>query len=173
MGRRGRRPGTSSMTRAVPPPVRRRWLECRVPPPLVVGVTAAVMWALAPTSSEAWPPVVRAAGPPLCLVGLWLAGWAVRAFRQASTTIHPLRPDASSALVVTGPNRWSRNPMYVGMLMALGGWGLWLGGGASLAGVGGAWLWLHWLQVVPEERVLPARFGTDYLAYCDRVRRWL
>jgi len=61
----------------------------------------------------------------------------VLTFRQASTPLHPLRPAEASALIITGPNRWSRNPMYVGMLMALGGWGLRLGGGVALAGGGG------------------------------------
>ena len=113
------------------------------------------------------------AGLPLAIAGLLLAGWAIVTFRRAATTIHPLRPDETTALVVTGPNRWSRNPMYVGMLVALAGWGLWLGGGVALSGVAGAWAWLHWFQVLPEERALASRFGGGFSDYCAQVRRWL
>lgn len=158
---------------AAPPPVHRRWLECRVPPPLVVAVTAVFMWAMARRVPGSWPAGVALAGLPLAVAGLLLSGWAVVTFRRASTTIHPLRPEETTALVTAGPNRWSRNPMYVGMLGALAGWGLWLGGGLALSGVAGAWAWLHWLQVLPEERALLSRFGDGFAAYRGRVRRWL
>jgi protein-S-isoprenylcysteine O-methyltransferase Ste14 len=112
------------------------------------------------------------AGLALAVGGGALAAWAVFAFRRASTTIHPLKPSEASSLVVAGPNRWSRNPMYLGMLLALTGWGLWIGGGVALLGVVAAWAWLRWLQIAPEERALAARFGGDYADYCARVRRW-
>lgn len=152
---------------------RRRWLECRVPPPLVVAVMAAGMWGVARLMRGDWPAWTAQAGLALGLSGVLVAGWAVMSFRRASTTIHPLRPSEASALVVAGPNRWSRNPMYVGMLMALTGWGLWVGGGLALSGAAGAWAWLHWLQVLPEERAMTARFGAEYADYCARVRRWV
>lgn len=148
------------------------WLECRVPPPIVVVATGAVMWRAARQWPGTLPGGVRQAGPVLAGVGAALALWAVLAFRRASTTVHPLHPEQASALVIAGPNRWTRNPMYVGMLLALAGWGVWLGGGVALAGVAAAWGWLHRFQVLPEERALTARFGAAYDAYRARVRRW-
>ena len=149
-----------------------RRLECRVPPPVVVVSVAALMWIAARQWPGAWPEALSRAGLALAVGGGALAAWAVFAFRRASTTIHPLKPSEASSLVVAGPNRWSRNPMYLGMLLALTGWGLWIEGGVALLGVAAAWAWLRWLQIAPEERALAARFGGDYADYCARVRRW-
>jgi protein-S-isoprenylcysteine O-methyltransferase Ste14 len=147
-------------------------LECRVPPPVVVLVVAAGMWRVTRVWPGTLPPGARLAGPVLAVLGAVLALWGVLAFRRASTTVHPLHPEQASALVIAGPNRWTRNPMYVGMLLALAGWGVWLGGGVALAGVAAAWAWLHRFQVLPEERALAARFGAAYDAYRAQVRRW-
>ena len=87
------------------------------------------------------------------------------------TAIHPLA--RSSFLVRSGPFRFSRNPIYLGMVLILSG--------AALA-LGSATPWL----IIPvfigvlaqqviagEERKLTAEFGAEYLEYCTRVRRWL
>lgn len=146
-------------------------LECRVPPPVVALLSAVAMFDVART----WPgglavgPVVAAG---LAAPGLVLAGWAIARFRGQATTIHPLRPHEASALVADGPNRWTRNPMYVGLLLVLGAWGLALGSAAALLVLPVAWGWLQRFQVLPEERALAARFGEAYAAYAARVRRW-
>ena len=148
-------------------------LECRVPPPVVSLLVAAIMRALA----HAWPGGLattwRPTGVVLAVGGVGLAVWAIASFRRAATTIHPLVPHEATTLVVAGPNRWSRNPMYVGMLLVLTGWGLWLGGGLAMLGVPLAWVWLRRFQVEPEERALRQRFGAAYDAYTVRVRRWI
>ncbi len=148
-------------------------LECRVPPPVVTLVVAAGMWRVARAWPGALPAGARLAGPVLAALGVALALWGVLAFRRASTTVHPLHPDKASTLVIAGPNRWTRNPMYVGMLLVLAGWGVWLGGGVALTGIAGGWGWLHRFQVLPEERALIARFGAAYEVYRARVRRWV
>ena len=160
------------ITRGAQPGPQWHLLECRVPPPVVTLMTAAGMWRVAGTWPGTVPAGARVLGPVLAVAGAALALWGVLAFRRASTTVHPMHPDKASALVIAGPNRWTRNPMYVGMLLALAGWGVWLGGGVALAGVAVAWGWLHRFQVLPEERALTARFGTAYEAYRARVRRW-
>ncbi|SCK04925.1 isoprenylcysteine carboxylmethyltransferase family protein [Vogesella sp. LIG4] len=155
-----------------------RWLECRVPPPLVGLLCAVLMLALqrhAPLG--ALPPgVLRVAHWllwPLLLLALLLDGSAVLSFIRRHTTVNPLRPQNSSTLVLEGFYRLSRNPMYLGMLCLLLGWALWLGDWVTLAGPLLFGLWIDRFQIRPEERALAARFGDDYLAYCRRVRRWL
>ncbi|MDX2183720.1 MAG: isoprenylcysteine carboxylmethyltransferase family protein [Gemmatimonadaceae bacterium] len=148
-------------------------LGCRVPPPVVALVAASAMAAL----HHEWPSVrwmpQRVAGAALASGGIALALWAILAFRRAATTIHPLHPHQASTLIVVGPNRWTRNPMYLGLLTVLIGWGLWLGTAWSLLVVPLAWGWLWRFQVQPEERALVARFGTSYLDYARAVRRWV
>lgn len=151
-----------------------RWdlLECRVPPPAVALATAAAMHALARAWPWGWGRTLAPIGILLAAAGAGLACWAIVAFRRAATTIHPLHPEAATALVTDGPNRWSRNPMYVGLLFVLAGWGVWLGSAAALLAVPLAWGWLRRFQVIPEERALEARFGDAYRAYRSRVGRW-
>lgn len=158
---------------------RRAFLETTVPPPVWWLLAAASMWAL-----DRWLPGERldaALARPLVVVvaggvaiaGLVLAVEAVARFARMRTTVHPLRPEEAARLVVVGTYRYTRNPMYLGLLLLLVAWALWLG---SLS----VWLVLPVfvfvltrLQIVPEERALAAKFGDDYHAYRRSVRRWL
>ena len=98
---------------------------------------------------------------------------AVFRFRMAKTTINPLTPDASSALVVQGVYRLTRNPMYLAMLLVLIGWAYVVANVAALVMLPLFMGYLNRFQIEPEERALRARFGAEFDAYCRRVRRWL
>lgn len=106
-------------------------------------------------------------------LGAASAGWGVAAFRRAQTTMSPTVPERVAALVTTGIYRWTRNPMYLGLVLAATGWALVLGNAVAFAGVPALAAYLRWFQIRPEERVLAGRFGADYAAYCARVRRWI
>lgn len=150
-----------------------RWLECRVPPPVVGLLCALLMYGLHGWLPAAAMPLPAALAWPLAVLGLLLDGSAVLAFFRQHTTVNPLRPQNSTALVVSGFYRLSRNPMYLGILCLLLAWALWLGNWATLAGPLLFWLWISRWQIVPEEQALAQRFGEDYRGYCRRVRRWL
>ena len=148
----------------------------RLPPLALTILLAAAMWGAAaawPRWSIDWSPLrglaaaVGAAGAVICLLGVW-------SFRRAGTTVNPTRPDGASALVARGIYRYSRNPMYLGFLLWLVAWGLWLAHLAALAlGPALLALYLDRFQIGPEERALEAKFGADYRAYKRQVRRWL
>lgn len=149
-------------------------LDTRIPPPVVGLSVALLMWAL----NRGWPVDVEsvwqlplalllvAVGAGLDLAGLW-------AFRRARTTINPLRPQRTSALVSGGVYRLTRNPMYLGMLSLLLAWGVYLGQPWAFLGPVGFVAYITRFQIVPEERAIRARFGPEFDAYCARVRRWL
>ena len=92
--------------------------------------------------------------------GMMLGLWAVWSFRRQRTTINPHLPQQTVALVTEGVYRYTRNPMYLGMLCFLLGLALYVG-------------YLNRFQIGPEERVLEERFGTRFTSYCATVRRWL
>ena len=94
-------------------------------------------------------------------------------FRRARTTVNPMTPEASSFLVVAGIYRWTRNPMYLGFLVALIGMALWLASPASLLVLPFFVLYMNRFQIVPEERALAARFGASFEQYRRSARRWL
>jgi len=160
-------------------------LELKIPPPLVGLVCGLGMYGLARLLDPAV--VVLAApgavpGPPamlrwlailLAAVALAFDARSVLDFVRARTTINPLKPANSSALVTSGLYRVTRNPMYVGMALLLLAWTAWLGTPWALLGVAAFVAWITRFQIIPEERALAQRFGADFATYQHRVRRWL
>lgn len=152
-----------------------RFLELKIPPPVVALLLALAAWWLARVTHTRAPPellrLLLAVALVLLAAAFDLSG--LLAFRRARTTINPMKPGASSAMVSGGVYRITRNPMYVGLVLLLCGWSVYLGS---------PWAWLAPLafaayvtrfQIVPEERVLARLFGAEYAAYRARVRRWL
>jgi len=133
------------------------------------------MWAPA-----RWWPLWRFELPAPLLVGLVVASvggvlssLGAREFRRARTTVNPLHPEQASSVVTTGVYRFTRNPMYAGILFVLLGCFLAFGGLSALAGLPAFILYINRLQIRPEEQALQAKFGSEYTAYQARVRRWL
>ena len=113
-------------------------------------------------------------GVALGLTGVGLAAAGGRRFVAAGTTTDPNRPDKASTLVTGGIYRFTRNPMYLGLVLLSAGWALRLGSLVGLLiGSGGLVAALTWLQIRPEERILGQTFGAEYHDYRSRVRRWL
>ncbi|NVJ96640.1 MAG: isoprenylcysteine carboxylmethyltransferase family protein [Alphaproteobacteria bacterium] len=107
----------------------------------------------------------------LCLVGIWLAAREKNRFVRAGTTFYP--GDTASKLITDGAYRYSRNPMYLGMVVALIGlWPLTDGYVPGILLVIFAGI-ITKFYIVPEEKHLTERFGQDYLDYKRSVRRWL
>jgi protein-S-isoprenylcysteine O-methyltransferase Ste14 len=105
--------------------------------------------------------------------GVGLMAAAVASFVTANTTINPLKPSRASRLVTSGVFRLSRNPIYLGDLLALVAIAVWLGQAANIALLAGFVWYIDRFQIRPEERALSTLFGAEYAAYCARVRRWL
>ena len=151
-------------------------LELKVPPPLVAAVVAGGMYAAATLLPPllVLPPGLRQ-GAALALAGVGacfdLAGLV--AFRKAKTTVNPLTPHKSAAVVTTGVYRLTRNPMYLGLALILLGLAVYLASPWALLGPLVFAAYIARFQIAPEERALTARFGTAYSAYCAQVRRWL
>ncbi len=149
-------------------------LENRIPPPILMLMIAAAMLAVAPLLS----PVPYSNARMIVAVAMALMAGAFgapafAAFRRAGTTINPVDIGAASALVTGGIYSISRNPMYVALtalLLALA-----IGLGKPWLGLGplGFVMFMTRFQIVPEERVMLAKFGSDYTGYRKRVRRWL
>lgn len=100
-----------------------------------------------------------------------LALWCVAAFAMAGKGT-PAPFDPPRQLVVRGPYRWVRNPMYLAAVLALGGAALFYSSAALAAYAAGFLLLAHTVVAWFEEPTLRRRFGADYAAYCGTVRRW-
>jgi len=150
-------------------------LELKVPPPVVALLIAAAMWGLSLLVPPAAPPttlrMVFAIAVACAGIGIDIVG--AIAFRRARTTINPLRPNATSALVTTGVYRFTRNPMYVGQAVVLLAWAIWLASLPAWLGLPAFVLYISRFQIAPEERALTAIFGAAFADYQSKVRRWL
>ena len=151
-----------------------RALECKIPPPVVTAILAGGMWGLAQFSPalEVGGGVNKVLALALVLIGFVISVAGVVAFRRAHTTVHPMHPEKASALVTSGIFRLSRNPMYLGILLALIGWSVYLANGWTLVGPIVFVLYISRFQIAPEERALAALFGASYAQYRAAVRRW-
>ena len=137
--------------------------------PGVLLLGALLQWAL-PLPFLA-PAPARLIGLAFLLVDLVIGLPAVRAFLKAHTSLNPARP--VSSLVFSGSYRFTRNPMYLGLTFIYTGlaiifrlpWALLL---LPLL----IWLITTWV-IVPEEKYLEGKFGSQYTEYKQRVHRWL
>jgi protein-S-isoprenylcysteine O-methyltransferase Ste14 len=110
-------------------------------------------------------------GIVLMVLGLSIAAAGSYAFQKAGTPVIPF--EKSTALVTDGLNRFTRNPMYLGLVTLLIGTALFFGSIGSLIPIP-FFIWIITVEFIRgEERFLQDIFGDDYLAYKRRVRRWL
>ena len=152
-----------------------RVLELKVPPPAVALVAAVLMW-LASRSSPGLAFVFPAGS--LLAVGLAASGLIVAisgvvAFRRARTTLNPTKPEASSSLVSRGIYKVTRNPMYLGLLLVLTAWAIFLSNWLPFLFLPVFVVYINRFQIVPEEQALTSLFAREFVAYQSRVRRWL
>lgn len=150
-------------------------LQLKIPPPVYLLVFAILMWLV-----QAWFPLFQLIPEPWNKAGLSLIAaavlmdfWSLGLFFRAHTTFNPVHPERTHALVTDGPYRYTRNPMYVGLLVILSGWAIYLGGFSSFLFLPLFVLILTVQQIIPEEKMLEQKFGDAYLGYKMRVPRWI
>jgi protein-S-isoprenylcysteine O-methyltransferase Ste14 len=152
-----------------------RYIETRIPAPIIAGIAGASMKCYAMKSGVAIDPTVLQmyVGVGLAQASGVLALVAMATFLSVRTTLNPLNPAKASSLVTGGVFRLSRNPMYLSLLLLLVAYAVRLDSPA-------VWLapvlfvaYVTRFQIHPEERALKAKFGEAYLRYQARTRRWL
>ena len=139
---------------------------------LVPGTVAGYLPFLIAQDRSAGSRAALAIAAAFFAVGTFIYGWCVWDFARLGRGT-PAPTDAPKKLVVGGLYRYTRNPMYIGVLMVILGWSI-LFQAAELAvyalAVGTCF---HLFTVLYEERRLQTQFGSQYDTYCSRVGRWL
>lgn len=156
-----------------PPPILRDSAGVRFPPPLLLVVPFLVGLSF-DRHLTAWrPPALFAtlAGGLLLLGAISLFLASVSLFRGRRTTLRTDR--TSNTLVTDGPFRLSRNPIYTAMILLYLGLALTLRLPGALAALPIGIALLQIIVIRREERYLTRHFGDQYIAYRNRVRRWL
>jgi hypothetical protein len=151
-----------------------KFLELKIPPPVVVVLTGLLMWLIPSGALEvligSWSLYL---GTVLMVLGVLMDGYAAMMFLVAKTTISPIAPQNASTLIVSGIFKLTRNPMYLGMAILLLGWALLLQSAAALMGPILFITYITRFQILPEERILSQKWGDAYTAYKSKTKRWL
>jgi len=144
-----------------------------VPPPLIYVVLFGFGWLLQRLVPLPFLPAIpaRVAALIFLAAGVLLTASALLLFRRARTSLVPIKP--TTALVLRGPYRLTRNPMYLGLLCVYIGAALWFGVTWALVLAPVVVLVVQRLAIAKEERYLEQKFGDAYRQYRARVRRWI
>ncbi|ODU08653.1 MAG: hypothetical protein ABS84_12405 [Rubrivivax sp. SCN 71-131] len=154
---------------------RARFLDTRIPAPIIAAVLGGAMKAyrLANGIGIDPTPLRMHLGVALSQLSAVIVLVAVASLWRAHTTINPLQPARASALVTGGAFRFTRNPMYLSLLLLLVAYAIridslvvWLAPLAYLA-------YVTRFQILPEERILQAKFGDAFAVYRAGTRRWI
>jgi len=137
---------------------------------LYVVIAAAISLALG------WP---KLPGLPLAPLGLalfvvaWIPPvWAIVLFRREGTEVSPTSL-TNRKLVTTGPYRFTRNPMYLGLVMVTLGIAIWVGAWPMFIAPIAVFVTANWIHIPFEESKMRRQFGATYNSYIGRVRRWI
>jgi protein-S-isoprenylcysteine O-methyltransferase Ste14 len=145
----------------------RMWPPVAVGGPLVLGILVSA-WVGDPL--DASPATAGLGWLLLAAFAVW-NGWALLLIARHQTALLP--GGETTTVIDRGPFAWSRNPLYVGLLVASAGVALLAAPAWALLALPLEWALLRWGAVMPEERYLTAKFGSTYTEYAGRVRRWL
>jgi protein-S-isoprenylcysteine O-methyltransferase Ste14 len=128
-----------------------------------------------------WRPLALRLGPlepytiglyaALFMMGIVLGSWGFLSLRTGGTNVDPLEP--TLRLIIHGPYRFTRNPMYLAQLLVMLGFTALARSWWFLGAVPVLAILLNYLVIIPEERYLNGLFGETYTDYCQRVRRWV
>lgn len=114
---------------------------------------------------------LRLSGIILIIIGVWLNIWADNIFKRIKTTVKPY--EKPSSLTVEGPFKFSRNPMYLGMLIILLGLVVILGSATPFI-VSIAFYAIVMIFYIPfEEKSMEETFPNKFPEYKKKVRRWI
>ena len=144
-----------------------------VPPPLTYLLTLVLGLVLDRRSHVPFLPrgVARILGWPLLGGGVLLSGWFNLTMRRADTPVDPRKP--VSNLTTEGPFRYTRNPAYLSLTMVYTGIALLRNALWAILLLPLVLFAIQRDQIEREERYLERTFGEEYLAYKERVRRWV
>lgn len=148
-------------------------MKLKIPPPLLFLSCIIIIWLL-PNNAMSISDMTRyviAGG--FMLIGIVIASLSLYAFYQARTTLHPKKLEQTSSLVTHGIFRFSRNPMYLSLVIWLLAWMIFLTNLWGLVVIIGFMFYLTQFQIKPEEQMLQQKFGQIFLQYKQSVRRWI
>ena len=147
--------------------------DVKIPPPLIYVAGFVLGLALERFFPElVLPKIPSRVAALLCIaLGVTIAVWSVGLFHRERTSFVPIKP--TTTLVIYGPYRFTRNPMYLGLVCVYLGIALWFGIFWALILLPAVMALIQRYVIIREEQYLERKFGGEYLKYKADVRRWI
>ena len=148
-------------------------IKTKFPPPLVAltfGFLINYTKNIFPKIKIGWGDVF---GSIIIIFGIIIILSAIGLFKRYKTTITPLKPFKATKLITDGIYKFSRNPMYLGLLLVLSGVSIILNPIGGLFLIPLFILYLNLFQIIPEENAMVDLFKDEFLEYKENVRRWI
>ena len=145
----------------------------KIPPPIITLICGLGIYFSRPLFPKYNFISVNIIAASFLLLGIIMLITAVLSFKRQSTTVSPLQPEKVSYLVVSGIFKYSRNPMYLGMLLIL------ISMTIKFNFVGGILIIFAFItfitkfQIIPEETALEKLFGKEFTLYKKKTKRWI
>ena len=145
----------------------------KIPPPIVTLISGLIIFFSRPLFPVFHSNLVNVFSAILLFLGLLVFFLAVASFKKYKTTVNPLKPSKASHLVTSGIFRFTRNPMYLGMVIIL------LSLSFKFNLLGGLIVTLLFVmfitkyQIIPEEKAMLALFQDEFEIYKENTRRWI
>ncbi len=150
-------------------------MKLLIPPPIQTLLSAIMMWLISRYFLYANFSLngMNVLAFLFLIIGVIIIIMGINKFRENRTTISPIKPNKTSSLVNNGIYKYTRNPMYLGLLLMLFSAALFLKNFISFLIIPLFILFITRNQILPEEEILDNMFGEEYKNYKKKVRRWI
>jgi protein-S-isoprenylcysteine O-methyltransferase Ste14 len=151
-----------------------KFLNLKIPPPIILAIAGVLIYLLRNEATLPIPFEIRVfAGGAFIICGISFDILGLLAFQKQKTTINPMHPENTSAIVQNGIYARTRNPMYLGQVFILIGWSIINKASFGILIVPLFIKYIETFQIKPEEEILGQKFEQEYLDYIRSVRRWI
>ena len=145
----------------------------RIPPPIVALICGLVIYYTRCLFPSCDSNILKILSPIFLILGLLIGFSAILKFIKNKTTVNPVKIENASTLVNSGIFKYTRNPMYLGMLFILISISLNFNLYGGIIVVLFFYFFIDKFQIVPEEKIMEEIFGDEYVEYKKTTRRWL
>tara|TARA_X000001036_G_scaffold238278_1_gene222255 strand:+ start:8971 stop:9432 length:462 start_codon:yes stop_codon:yes gene_type:complete len=147
-------------------------MKAKIPPPVIAIACIVINYLSTLLITSFTFSNQRAIGGVILMFGFFTAISAVSLFRKNRTTINPMKPEDTTTLITTGIFFYTRNPMYLGLLLIVISTLMFFGAWFGLIVVCFFIWYINTYQIQPEEEALQKLFGDQFTEYSKKVRRW-
>ena len=147
-------------------------MKAKIPPPVIAIACIVINYLSTLLITSFTFSNQRAMGGVILMFGFFTAISAVSLFRKNRTTINPMKPEDTTTLITTGIFFYTRNPMYLGLLLIVISTLMFFGAWFGLIVVCFFIWYINTYQIQPEEEALQKLFGDQFTEYSKKVRRW-